>query len=244
MRPFSSAELLDAGEQGLSEPASRRAVALLTSACPEASDETVAAWSIGERDSRLLTLREWTFGSQLLSVANCSACGERLEWTVKAADLHVAKQAEPPAELSSEVGQYQVNFRLPNSGDLAGIAECEDIVAARTILLEGCVTTARLADQEIESRHLPSEVVNAIVKQMADADPQGDVRIDLSCPCCGHCWQALFDIESFFWGELNAWAGRVLGEVHILASAYGWPETDILNLSPQRRRFYLSLVGG
>lgn len=243
MRPLSSAELLDAWEQGLSEPASRRAVALLASACPEVSDETVAAWSIGERDSRLLTLREWAFGSQLLSVANCSACGERLEWTAKASDLRVAGQ-EPPAELSLEVGQYRVGFRLPNSGDLASIADCDDPAAARTILLARCISTARLGEQEIKADDLPGEVVKAIEEQMANADPQGDLRIDLSCPSCGHRWQTLFDIESFFWSEVNAWAGRVLGEVHILASAYGWREVDILNLSPQRRHFYLSLVGG
>jgi hypothetical protein len=244
MRPLSSAELLHAWEQGLSEPASRRAVALLAAACPEVSGETVAAWSIGERDSRLLTLREWTFGSRLLSVANCSACGERLEWTVKASELHVAGKDKPPAELSLEFDQYAVSFRLPNSKDLAGIAECDDASAARKFLLEGCVAAARLGDQEIKPEDLPTEVVNAIVEQMAEADPQGDVRIDLQCPACGHRWDSIFDIESFFWSEINAWAGRILGEVHILASAYGWRESDILNLSPQRRHFYLGLVGG
>jgi hypothetical protein len=244
MRPLSSVELLEAWEQGLAEPASRRAVAFLSSACPEVSNETVAGWSIGERDSRLLTLREWTFGSQLFSVANCSACGERLEWSVMASDLRVAPPLEPSPEFSLEVDRFVVSFRLPNSGDLAGIAGCDDRVAAQKLLLAGCVTSARLGGQEINAEELPSKIVNAIVQQMADADPQGDVRLDLTCPYCGHSWQALFDIESFFWSEVNAWAGRVLGEVHILASAYGWRELDILNLSPQRRHFYLGLVGG
>ena len=77
---------------------------------------------------------------------------------------------------------------------------------------------------------------------MSEADPQADLEIDLACPACDHCWQASFDIESFFWSELSAWAKRLLGDVHILASAYGWRETDILNLPPQRRRVYLDLV--
>lgn len=244
MRPLSSAELLDAWEQGLSEPPFRRGVALLKAACPEVSDETVAAWSIGERDSRLLTLREWTFGSQLLSVASCLACGERLEWAVKASDLYCGGPDKPPAELSLEFERYRVSFRLPNSADLAVIAECDEVAAARNILLQRCVMTVQSGDQEMNTENLPDEVANAIAKQMADVDPQGDVRIDLSCLCCGYRWQALFDIESFFWSEVNAWAWRMLGEVHILASAYGWREQDILNLSPQRRHFYLGLVGG
>ena len=80
--------------------------------------------------------------------------------------------------------------------------------------------------------------------QMAEVDPQANLQLDLSCPACGHRWQVLFDIGSFFWSELNAWAQRLLAEVHVLASAYGWREADILNLSPSRRQFYLGLISG
>jgi hypothetical protein len=51
-----------------------------------------------------------------------------------------------------------------------------------------------------------------------------------------------FDIASYFWDEINAWANRILREVHILASRYGWSERDILALSPWRRQFYLDMV--
>jgi hypothetical protein len=52
----------------------------------------------------------------------------------------------------------------------------------------------------------------------------------------------IFDIASFFWTEIAAEAKRLLGEVHILASAYGWREADILSLNPLRRRFYLEAI--
>jgi hypothetical protein len=47
---------------------------------------------------------------------------------------------------------------------------------------------------------------------------------------------------SFFWQELDDWADRVLRDVHELASAYGWPENEILALSPRRRQCYLDLI--
>ena len=84
-----------------------------------------------------------------------------------------------------------------------------------------------------------ADVVDAIVAHMAQADPQADIQLSLVCPQCGHQWQAAFDIASFFWSEINAWANRMLREVHILASRYGWSETDILAMSPWRRQFYL-----
>jgi hypothetical protein len=77
---------------------------------------------------------------------------------------------------------------------------------------------------------------------MAEADSQADVRINLSCPACEHQWQAAFDVLSFFWSEITAWAHRILSDVHALAYAYGWREADILNMSPRRRRYYLTLL--
>ena len=79
---------------------------------------------------------------------------------------------------------------------------------------------------------------------MAAADPQADVELALSCPACGHAWPAAFDIASFLWTEVDAWARVLLHEIHALASAYGWREADILALSPRRRRAYLELIGG
>jgi hypothetical protein len=74
---------------------------------------------------------------------------------------------------------------------------------------------------------------------MAEVDPQADVQLAMACPACSHEWQLTFDILSFFWNEINAWASRILDEVHTLASAYGWREADILALSPHRRQLYL-----
>lgn len=242
MHPLSAAQLLDAWEQGLSEPAYRRALPLLAAASPDTSIDAVAALSVGERDRWLLTLREWTFGSRLVSIANCAGCDERLEWTVNAADLYVEQQSEPARQLSLQADRYCIEFRVPNTADLAAIAECADVATAHSSLLSRCVLTARFDGDETPIGELPDEIVTAIAQRMAEADPQADLKFDLNCPACGENWQALFDIESFFWSEVNVWAQRILLEVHLLARAYGWREIDILNLSPWRRQFYLGLA--
>jgi len=85
-------------------------------------------------------------------------------------------------------------------------------------------------------------VAAAIIDSMLHADPQAEVHLALSCPACAHQWQSLFDIVSFFWGELEAWARRLLYDVHTLASAYGWCEADILAMSAWRREQYLNMA--
>ncbi len=243
MRPLSAAQLLDAWERGLSEPTCTRSLPVLAAASPDFSSDALAMLSIGERDRRLLTLRVWTFGSEVAAVTKCSGCGEVLEWTVDAANLNVADEAKSGGELTVEVEGYCVRFRVPNTRDLAATTGCKDAASARVKLLENCISSAQFEGKSVSPGALPDTVTRDVAKQMAEADPQAQLEVALSCPSCGEHWQALFDIESFFWGEIGAWAQRMLSEVHVLARAYGWSETQILSLSPWRRQVYLSLVG-
>jgi hypothetical protein len=121
MRVFSAQELLDAWERGLAEPPVRRALILVAAACPEATFEDLARESVGRRDARLLTLREWTFGPRLVSLASCPACGERLETAFDVADIRTPEGgAEEPLALTT--GGYELTFRLPNSLDVSAMA--------------------------------------------------------------------------------------------------------------------------
>jgi hypothetical protein len=218
---------------------------MLAAAYRDCSFDALATLSIGERDRRLLTLRQSMFGSRLASVADCSQCGETLEWTVEANELVMYGPAEPAADLSVDVDNYRVRFRLPNTLDLAAIAvsNSTDVASARQSLLENCIFGAEHEGEEISASALPVSVTTAIARRMAEVDPQADLQVELSCPACGEEWQAQFDIESLFWSEMCSWAQKILSEVHRLARAYGWSETEILNLSPWRRQFYLGLAG-
>lgn len=250
MRPPSAPALLTAWERGLAEPPAQRALTLLAAACPETSAEDLARESIGRRDGRLLALREWTFGPRLVSIASCPACGERLETAFDVAEIRVDGAGEGAAEpLSLSVAGCELTFRLPNSLDLAALAAAppvnHDMEGARRLLLARCLLGLRGADGgETALDRLPETALQAVADRMAEADPQGDVQLALSCPACSHAWPAPFDIASYFWTEVDAWARVLLHEIHLLASAYGWWEEDILALSPWRRRAYLELIGG
>ena len=243
MRALLAFDLLRVWERGLTQTPVQRALTLLAAACPDTSPDALARLSIGQRDARLLMLREWVFGPQLVSLAVCPACGERLELTFNVADIRVSVEVEVGDALSLSVDGYEVHFRLPNSMDLV-VTAGQDVLASRRQLLERCLVTAQRDGEETSSDQLPSNVVDAIARYMAQADPQADVQLALVCPECGHEWQAAFDIVSFFWSEISVWVHRILREVHVLASAYGWREADILAMSPWRRHLYLSLQNG
>jgi hypothetical protein len=235
IRALPAAELLACWEQCLAQPPLQRALTLLGAASPETAPDTLEGFSIGQRDAGLLAFRAWTFGRQLNCLASCPACAEQLELAFDIGDIWAPADA-PPEALSASIAGYTLRFRLPNSLDLAAIADCGDLPARRRLLLERCLLAAERDGDQAAAADLPADVVRAMAESMAQADPQADVQLALACPGCGHQWQAGFDIESFIWSEIKAWAARALREVHTLATAYCWSESEILALSPLRRQ--------
>lgn len=264
----SAAAWLEVWERGLNEPAWLRPLLLLAAGYPDLPTEVLARWSIGRREAALLRLREAAFGSQLTCLAACPQCSERLELSFRVDEIYSPERLEaeekpdepsagdPSAGVPStgrpdsgqvEAEGWTVRFRLPNSLDLAAASAQADEAAARRELLKRCLISVRppgASEWQPFGLPLPEAVDRAITKAMSSLDPQATTDLALSCPNCGHAWEAPFDIGSYFWIELDAWARRMLREVHTLALAYGWLEADILSLSPTRRQAYLSLLAG
>lgn len=255
MRNLTTAELLSVWEKSYRRLPAQQAIDVLVAAFPEYTAEQLAQLSIGQRDALLLLLRERLFGIQLNSVVACPQCQQRVELVFNTSDiktqsvLAVADDSGPPS-MSLTVAGYEVSFRLPNSMDLLSIATCTDADQARAQLLNRCIRSiTRTAENKVESVNLdgdcqlPASLQEAITKCMAEADPQANIQLALTCPDCGHAWSAAFDIVTYLMEEIYRWAKLMLREIHTLARAYGWCEADILAMTSVRRRAYLELLG-
>ncbi|MDF0515730.1 hypothetical protein P0R31_00535 [Bradyrhizobium yuanmingense] len=224
-----------------------RALALLTAAHVDLSREAAAKLPIGERDRRLRTLYQDLFGSRVTALATCPECSEslELEFDVEAfgAALEHGPAAEPaPAQLSFSRDGYDILFRLPNSRDVLALCHGRPVENNRLRLLERLVLRASCGEQEVAAADMPATLIHALDERLSLVDPHADIRLDLGCSACRAQWQAPFDIVSFLWSEVDAWALRLLRDVHRLARAYGWREADILALSSPRRQCYLELL--
>lgn len=253
---LSAADLLAAWENGATQRPVERALILLAAAWPETPAAVVAQMSIGQRDGLLLTVQEQLFGPRLAGLARCPECQERLELTFTVADIRapLADQGDELAVfaptnpvLSLAVDSYQVLFRLPNSSDLLAVVPTDDTDTARQSLLRRCILSVERDGTDATApvlADLPEGLVQTLTTHMEVADPQGNVQLALDCPVCGHQWLLAFDILTYLWSEIEAWARRTLREIHLLASAYGWSEQEILGLSARRRQLYLEMVLG
>lgn len=243
MRRLTGQEIVHIWEVGSGQHALDRAITILRAAFPEVSRDTLASLHIGQRDACLFAVREQLFGSRLSSVATCPACSEQIEFVLNMTELPITPDIEPVEDiltLTTDDGTLQ--FRLPNSLDLAAIVNSHDIPTARLLLAHRCILQAHRDGKEVPVEELPETLIATMAAYMDTCDPLAAMVIPLDCIACGHSWHILFDIIPFFWTEIAAQARRLLREVHTLACQYGWREADILAMSAIRRQFYLEMV--
>jgi len=230
MRTLSSADVLDLWEQGVPLLPLDRGLLALGTADPRAAEDA-ADWPLGRRNRALLDLYAAWFGPRMPAWTSCPACGDKVEFELDAREL--AATAIEPREHSVCVGEY--TFRLPTSRDLAHVA-----VSGSASASNGLLQRCRIGGPE--TLIADDDVLEAIEESLATADPLAELRLALSCPSCRREWDDAFDIERFLWAEVEARARRVLWDVHTLATAYGWSESDTLALSAARRAMYLQMV--
>lgn len=245
MRTPSPAQLLEAWERGGGQPAAARGLLLLGISCDEQPAETLPRLPLGRRDALLLQLRQRLFGTGIDSVAHCPQCATLVEVSFRGDDLLAAgdgaHESAESHEYRSPDGEVRVRFRLPDSEDELALASCGSIADACALLLERCVLDASASGAPCAPHELPEAAQAGLAQAMADADPQADLQLALTCPSCAHEWQPAFDIGAFLWQELQAWTLRLLRDIDMLARHYHWSEADILALSPRRRQAYLEL---
>jgi hypothetical protein len=234
-------DLLAIWEQGEGERTAGRALALLAGAAAGPDGVDPGAVPVGRRDASLIALRESLFGSRFTGVTSCPACGEEIELTFDASEV---RRSEAGAGGTFHLGAagYEVTFRLPTAADLLAIEKTGALDSARAQLFARCLAGALYDGQPVPAAAVPDQVIEAVAARMAELDPQADVAFDLDCPSCAHGWREPFDVVTFLWSEVAAWARRLLADVHALASAYGWSESEILRLTPVRRNAYLEML--
>ena len=222
---------LDAWERCMSAPPVRRPTLLLEAFHGEDADP--GQWELGRREAALLRLRSALFGVSADSVVACPQCAKLSEFTVDTEWLLAGEPKDPPAPVKVNAAGARATFRLPTGNDLEAAAKVASS-GRRQFLLAKC-----LAEGDAPSDGWTTEFYEAAAEKMSEADPLGNITFALQCAECAHHWQVPFDAGSFLWTELNAWAARMMSEIHLLAMTYGWTEAEIIALPPNRRRYYL-----
>ncbi|WP_371582231.1 hypothetical protein [Streptomyces sp. NBC_01314] len=233
-----AAGLLATWEAGLAEAPVGRALLLHRTARPDLDPAHLPVLPLGEREADLFALRRALFGERMQVRLECTACGADMEFDLDAGEFARSLGGAPDSVVRVRQDGWDVEFRLPSVADLTAAARAAE---PRTALLARCLVSAVRDGSAVAADDLPAPVQRRIAEAAEAADPGADVTLNVACPECGQATRAELDIASYLWTELDAWARDVLLDVHLLATAYGWSEPEILALSPLRRCYYLEL---
>ena len=236
---LSAAAMLDVWEEGSGRHPLDQALLLLRYGCPEEPFEAMCEWSIGQRDAQLLALRRQTLGDRIAAYAECPACRNGLEFELSCTALLASAPTSDTTWTTVEQDGRSCEVRRPSSRDLVAAMSVADPAQARQIILSRCV---RGDPGEAEAVAWIDTNAAALAARLGELDPLAEVLLDLRCEQCGEQWQALFDIVTFFWNELQARSRRLLQEIDLLARTYGWTEGEILRLGEQRRSLYVEMA--
>jgi hypothetical protein len=174
----------------------------------------------------------------------CPKCADELEFTLDTQALGSEHTGPRGGLREFRHGDVELQLRLLDSRDLAAAAHADSVEEARQVLVVRTVVSARRAGVELAAEDLPEATVAALADELERVDPPIVWRLSLTCDACGHAWSVSLDLVAYMWKKVASRARHALGEVHELASAYGWSEAEVLGLSDARRQAYLMLVRG
>lgn len=234
MAALSQKSLLSVWEQSARRHPIDRALLLFAIAAPHTLPNTLADIPLGVRNAALMELRRNSFGEQLEAWVDCTACGERLEFTIDPTEL-----PPPPANGHTLLDVAGHRFHRPTSRHIARLTDASDMDAAARQLLRECAESPENLPHDAAAL---TELMDAMDAALDAADPWAELTLDIRCPACSHEGNATFDIAAYLWEEIDSHARRLLDDIHTLATAYGWTEPDILALSDARRTAYLARV--
>ena len=231
MRRLDPLELLDLFDRCGSAPAIERSAALISLAYPhdDALRETP-----GRRNSRLMEIRRVNLGRRMLCLTSCRSCAQTLEIEIDTLDFadHRSTALKAVEHVSVEHDGYTLNFRLPVMADIQASARSASPLIK---LLTSCAI-----DLPREIRIDDPELLDKVSDAFDAADPLGCIVLETRCPACFTVTQPVLDPAGLVWHEFASLARRLEDDVHVLARAYGWRESEILDLPPARRSRYVA----
>lgn len=243
MKAPGAKEILAVWERSRGKPLIEKAMDLLCASGYTGDKEDPAGLPIGERDARLFRLREYMFGPHLYNVADCPVCHERVEWAMNTRELLPPSPEKKSSAIHAlVVDDFHIRFRLPNSYDLIRASTDASYRSDARKLFSDFIIEADKNHEHHDPGKLPDYLYLQLDQRMAEEDPQADIRVLLNCAACKHEWEMRFDIITYLWIEIDNWAKHVLHEVALLASAFGWSESDILEMTPRRRQLYIEMI--
>jgi hypothetical protein len=195
-----------------------------------------ATLPIGDLDLLIVSRRREILGDAFVAEGSCPGCSARVDvhFSLAAFADHHRPRTTRAAVPAPEPGWWrlrarEITFRLPTAADILAVAGQAD---ARLLLEQRCVR----GGHDARARRMTGRAMSIL-------GPPLRAEVAGLCPECSADVLLDVDARELCLAELRFLASSVFDDVHVIAAAYGWPETAILDLPSSRRTRYAGLIG-
>jgi len=221
------------------------------------SSDVVRGMIIGDRNYLMTKLCQTTFGDEIEATLICPECSKKMEIDFSLSQIEVKEKRQGSKIFTMELSSFvafqdeegvrhrNLEFRLPNGGDIEAIDGKSDEDEAVTELLLRCIMkVGNMKMDEKIAGSLGAPARKEIEEKMSELAPEVELDLDLECPECQHSFTVPFNIGSFFLKKFKINLQQLYTQVHFLAFNYHWSEKEIMEMTRKKRLMYVEILEG
>jgi hypothetical protein len=192
--------------------------------------ELLAADTLGTRNQRLLRLHRMLVAGVLEARVACAHCAVESEFELPVDGILAVPHPAADAAVRIRSGGRTAAFRIPRMGDI----EASPAAGLRRAVIERC----RIG----RGPPVSDEAIARLGRKFEALDPAANIVVNIACSGCARPIAASVDVASFVARDLDRIHEALLRDIDVIASVYGWSESEIVALPPERRRRYVMMI--
>lgn len=195
--------------------------------------------SVGARIASLLVLADREDAGTFAIALRCPAagCGESIEVSLTLDEILGVASEDGADPFPVKADGRTFHLRRPTGADQLAWLRRDDLDGADVApaILHSLIVAGPVAELTAAGRAALEEALDT-------HDPLIRFTLTAVCPYCQAAHEHETPLTAYALRTLRQVQSRLIEEVHALAVAYGWPESEVLAIPSWRRARYLSLV--
>lgn len=205
----------------------------------------VLDWTLAGRLQGLIAIAAATVGRYIQIKLGCEAdtCNEQLELNM---DLYEFFEQSDITEIDIQVTNKEVlTLRIPTANDQSAWLEAssKELDQLTPFIARSLIKSVNGVTPEA-SWKLSNDWLDKMSASLEQYDQLSYLPLSTQCPECQGKVNFNLDLELCILDILKQTQRELFLQIHLIASSYHWTEKEVVGLSTERRRYYLSQING
>ena len=200
--------------------------------------EEISSLCVADRQYLMIQLSRLMEGDQVWKTHKCEICSSMFDISIDRSQLPIKEAGSTFPKAHVNLHGKDLKLQVPTGTSQKLVSNLSDEDAIRILLSSCLISVDGEKQQEDFVKRLGSDEISMIESALEKISPEVAVTVLIECPEC--CQEQVVPLDPY--SVLEDGYSTLYHEIHSLALHYHWSESDILNLSRERRQLYLGLL--